>query len=92
MTGGPAFHLTASSQVAGSGGGILHAVVVNKGAASATVTLHDGDSSGPVIAVIDASAAQPFPYDATLTSGLYVAVSGSIDVTVILFPGDQYAP
>lgn len=59
-------------------------MVVNTGASGATVTLHDGNSSGPVIAVIDASAARPFPCDIALVSGLYVTVSGSPDVTVVL--------
>jgi hypothetical protein len=85
--GGAAAHLTASSVVAETGGGILHTLTVNKGAASATVTLYDGTSTGgAVIAVIDASAAQTFTYDAVLRSGLYIGVSGSIDVTAVILP------
>lgn len=89
-TGGGAAHLTASSVIAGAGGGILHTLTVNKGATSATVTLYDGTStSGAVIAVIDASVPQTLTYDAVLHAGLYAAISGSIDVTAVILPPQQ---
>lgn len=85
--GGAAVHLAASGVVAETGGGILHTLNVNKGAASATATLYDGTSTGgAVIAVIDASVAQTFTYDAILRSGLYIGISGSIDVTAVILP------
>ena len=92
-TGGSAFHVTATGVIAGSGGGVLHVVNVNTGASAATLTLYDGTStSGAVIAVISAAAPLSLPYDAVLNKGLYAAVSGAIDVTVVILPNDQYAP
>ena len=82
--------MTASGPVAESGGGVLHSVNVNTGASGATVTLQDGTSTGPVIAVIDASAVHTFLYDAVLSAGLYAAVSGSPDVTIVIVPSARY--
>lgn len=85
MTAGSAFHLTASSVVASGPGGVLHTVCVNTGSSGATLTLHDGtDSSGAVIAVISAAAPLCLTYDAGLVTGLYAAVSGTLDATLTL--------
>jgi hypothetical protein len=79
--------VTATGPVAESGGGILHTVVINTGVSAATVTLYDGTSTaGAVIAVVSAAAAGTFIYDAVLHKGLYVALSGSPDVTVVILP------
>lgn len=93
MTGGSAFHVTASGVIAGQGGGVLHLVVVNTGNTGATLTLYDGTStSGAKIAGIAAAATASLTYDAVLNSGLYAAVSGTVDATVVILPNDSYAP
>lgn len=93
MTGGSAFHVTATGVIASGGGGILHSVCVNTGASGATLTLYDGTSaSGAKIAAIAATASFCLTYDAVLNAGLYAVISGSIDVTVVILPNDQYAP
>jgi hypothetical protein len=91
--GGAAVHVTASTPVAENGGGILHTVNINTGASGATVTLYDGTSdTGAELAVISAAAAGTFTYDALLKAGLYVALSGSPDVTVVLLPSPGQTP
>lgn len=91
--GGAAFHVTATDVVAQAGGGTLHTVTVNTGATGASVTLYDGpDASHPVIAVLAAAAVGSFAYDAVLTKGLYVSVSGAPDVTVVILPPPVYNP
>jgi hypothetical protein len=91
--GGAAFHLTATSPVAENGGGILHTVSVNTaGTSGASVTLHDGTASGPVIAVIDATAVRSLTYDAVLAEGLTAVISGTPDVTVVILPPPGYTP
>lgn len=88
---GTAFHLAAAGTetLAESGGCVLHAVVVNTaGASGASVTLHDGsDVSGPVVAVIDATAVRGIVFDVLLAAGLTVVVAGTPDVTVVVQPG-----
>ena len=91
--GGSAFHVTATGVIASSGGGVLHVVNVNTGASGATLTLYDGASTaGAEVAVISAAAPVGFTYDAALNKGLYAAVSGTLDATVVILPNDQYAP
>jgi hypothetical protein len=93
ITGGSAVHVTASGVIAETGGGILHVANVNTGVSAATLTLYDGTSaSGAKIATISAAAPVGLVYDAVLNNGLYAAVSGAIDVTVVILPNDQYSP
>ena len=87
MTGGSAFHVTATGVVDSGPGGILHVVAVNAATSGATLTLHDGgSSSGPVIAAVTASAPVGLTYDAVIVNGLYGVVSGTIDATVVILP------
>ena len=91
--GGSAFHVTASGLIASSGGGVLHVAAVNAATSAATLKLYDGTStSGAVIAEITASAPVGLTYDAVLNDGLYAAVSGTLDATVVILPNDQYSP
>jgi hypothetical protein len=77
-------HLTAGSTLLKTGVGSLQGVDINTaGTAGATVTLYDGTSSGGTeIAVI--SAAEQFNprFGVQFTTGLYVALVGTPDVTV----------
>ena len=89
--GGAAFHVTSSSPIAETGGGILHTVTINTGATGATVTLYDGTSaSGSEIATIAATGTGTLTYDARLKAGLYATVSGAVDVTVVILPAPGY--
>lgn len=94
VIGGAGVHVTASTPLAESGGGVLHTVTVNTaGSAGASLTLHDGpDASHPVLAVIDATVVDTFTFDARLAAGLYCAVSGSPDVTVVVLPAPGLTP
>lgn len=94
VVGGSAFHLSAAGTqpIAESGGGILHAVVVNTGASGASVTLHDGTASGPVIAVVAATAQVDLVYDVLLESGLTAVVTNAPDVTVVILPSPELIP
>lgn len=92
--GGAAFRLSAAGTdtIAESGGGILHCVVVNTGASGASVTLHDGSASGPVIAVIAAAAQASLVYDVLLENGLTAVVTNAPDVTIVILPSPEYTP
>lgn len=89
--GGTAFHLSAAGTdtLMESGGGILHSVVINTGASGASVTLHDGSASGPVIA---ATAQASLVYDVLLVSGLTAVVTNAPDVTIVIQPSPEYTP
>lgn len=85
VAGGTAFHLAAAGSYAllEAGGPVLRAVTVGTaGASGASVALHDGSSSGPVIAVVDATVARTCTFDAVMAAGLTAVVSGSPDVTI----------
>jgi hypothetical protein len=77
---------TATKNIAAAGSSVtLVAVNVNTGATSAVLTVYDGiDSSGAVVATVDASAKGSYWFGGVrLPGGLYVALTGgNADVTV----------
>ena len=80
-------HLTTSGQTQRIGGNnawsTLWTVNVNTAAAAAALTIYDGDSSGSVIAVVDATSAKSLCYGVVAKNGLYLSLAGgNADVTV----------
>lgn len=67
-----------------SGAGVLNRIVVNTGAASATLVLEDAVGAGGTIEIASISAAAPLSldYGVTFTNGLYVTVTGTPDITI----------
>lgn len=85
--GGAGFHVTASGVIAETGGAILHTVTVNTGATGASVAVYDGpDATYPLIALLAATTQGTFTFDARLSKGLYVSVSGAPDLTIVILP------
>lgn len=89
VPGGTYLYLAAAgdAKTGGAGGGsILHNIVVNKGVASAVVTVYDGTSTnGTKVATIDASvtALGTLNYDVLCPKGVYVVMTGgNADITV----------
>lgn len=78
-------HINAAGNTqAVTGTGVLLGVVVNTGVSGATVTLYDGTSAaGTLIAVISAATQGGFTYGVGVTTGLFVVVAGTPDVTVL---------
>lgn len=84
---GSFLHMTTAADtgtLGGAGSGtILNAVNVNTGAASAVLTLRLQNSSGAIIAVIDASAKGSYYFNALCPNGVYCALTGgNADVTI----------
>lgn len=71
-----------------AGGENLSRIIVNKAGTGSTLTVHDGDSGGRVIAVVDTTVVGSLTYDLTLYHGLTVvaAGAGAADVTVTVGP------
>lgn len=87
MRGGTYTHFSAAGAktIAGANGGATLGVVnVNKGVASAVLTIYDGTStSGTVVAVIDASATGSYLYGARCNNGIHaVLATADADVTI----------
>src|SRR5439155_22561676 len=88
MSGSTYLHFTTagnSGTVGSTGSGaVLRAVNVNTGAASAVLTIRDGSATGPIIAVIDATAKGCYQYeDIVVGNGVYATLTGgNADVTV----------
>lgn len=81
-TSGRFVHLTESALVK-RGSGSLASVIVGTGASGASVTLYDGtSSSGAVISTLSATGTVSLWYGLEFTTGLYLTVSGAVDVTV----------
>lgn len=77
---------TANDTVSSGARTTLRQINVGTGAASAVVTVYNGDAtSDPVVAKIDASAAGQYPFgDVQLPDGLFAKLTGgNADVTVI---------
>lgn len=81
---------TGATTVVKSGAGLLHAIVVNKGAATATITIYDNTAgSGTKIGTITFGAAlltdPPLlaTYNLSFSTGLTIVTSGATDVTVV---------
>lgn len=79
---------SATTTVVKSGSGFLHKIVVNKGVASATITIYDNTSaSGTKIGTITfgSSLLTDIPvahYDVYFATGLTIVTSGATDITV----------
>ncbi len=85
-----AYRVATSGQNVGPVGGLnswtfLKRIVIGTGAASAVVTVYDGQSaSGTVIATIDASAKGFYDFECVCKNGVFVALTGgNADTTVI---------
>ncbi len=82
------YHRSATGNIGPIGGlgtaTYLNKVVVGTGAASAVLTIYDGQSaSGVVIAVIDASAKGSYLFECNTKDGLFAVLSGgNADVTI----------
>lgn len=80
---------TATTTTVKSGSGFLNRITINKGVASATVTLYDNTAgSGTLIGTITFGAALlgdpgiPLLYEVNFTTGLTIVTSGATDLTV----------
>lgn len=80
---------TATTTVVRSGPGLLHAIIVNKAVASATVTIYDNTAaSGTKIgtitfpATITGADQHPMTYNVSFANGLTIVTSGATDLTV----------
>lgn len=80
---------TATTTTVKSGSGFLNALIVNKGVATATITMYDNTAgSGTLIGVITFGAALlgdppvQSKYEVNFTTGLTIVTSGATDLTV----------
>jgi hypothetical protein len=83
-------HMTsATTTLVKTGPGVLHAIVVNTGVASATIEFDDAlTHTSPVIGIITCQAStvgQPVScvYDVSFTTGLSITTSGATDITIV---------
>ena len=66
----------------------LKRIVIGTGAASATVTVYDGqDNTGTVITIIDASAKGFYDFDCVCKNGVFVVVAGGNADTTVVYGG-----
>ena len=82
--GGSAFHVTATGVIDSGPGGILHAVVIGTpGTSTPSLTLRDGGSSGPVIAVITPSAPVSLVFDSVIRASIAYAESAERAISIL---------
>lgn len=81
---------TATTTVVKSGEGLLHAIVVNKAVAAATITIYDNTAaSGTKIGTITfpgtitGADQRPMAYNANYLTGLTIVTSGATDLTIV---------
>ncbi|MDR8399218.1 hypothetical protein NE850_23125 [Paraburkholderia sp. USG1] len=76
----------AASRLLKTGPGSLRAVIVGVPSVSGEVTLYDGlDTSGKVIAVLDATEGRNVDFSCAFFTGLYVVVAGATNTTISFF-------